>query len=616
MKKLIYMALLLAGVNSGTGHAQSTPPADPSGPTEWHETEAERHARLQWFLDARFGMFIHWGLYAIPGGVSWKDPQDRGHAEWYLESTKMPVSRYEKFADQFNPVKFNADAWAQVAQDAGVKYVCITSMHHDGFAMFPSKVSDQDNWSLSRTPFGKAGRDPLMELKQACEKRGIRFCLYHTIMDWHSPLYINRRDYNDVAVARGIKPDMDKFQAYLEGSVAEAINRYHPAMLWFDGNWEAGWNDDRARHLAGVVRRVEPSIIINNRVGGTNGDYLTPEQTIPAHGYGPDVAFESCMTMSGANYWGFNREDFEKKSVKSTPTLLGFLIDLASKGGNMLLNVGPSPEGEIPSFYVDHLREMGAWLAVNGDAIYGTRAGLYVHQPTWGRTTTRVLPNGDTRVYAIILKLPKDHRLILPGVAVPPVSVQVLGQSGTLPADATEAGVAVTLPDTLDSTLYPVVALEFKGGIDTSKTVNSVVIEPGAEGTIQFFPHDADLNHELQVQGEGTEDENLGYWSNREATAEWNFDVPAAKTYRVRVKWSAKPESAGSVIHFVFKGQSQTPELVVPFTIASTGSWEKFATADAGSVTLPAGKAILNVRIEKLMGLAPCNLGHVTLTPE
>jgi len=455
-----------------------------------------------------------------------------------------------------------------------------------------------------------------MELKQACEKRGIRFCLYHTIMDWHSPLYINRRDYNDVAVARGIKPDMDKFQAYLEGSVSEALNRYHPAMLWFDGNWEAGWNDDRGRHLAGVVRRVEPSIIINNRVGGTNGDYLTPEQTIPAHGYGPDVAFESCMTMSGANYWGFNREDFEKKSVKSTPTLLGFLIDLASKGGNMLLNVGPSPEGEIPSFYVDHLREMGAWLAVNGDAIYGTRAGLYVHQPTWGRTTTRVLPNGDTRVYAIILKLPKDHRLVLPGVTVPPLSAQVLGQTGTLPANLTEAGVVVTLPDTLDSKLYPVVAFEFKGSLDTSKTVNSVVIEPGANGTIQFFPHDADLNQGIQVQSEGSDDENLGYWTNSKATAEWNFDVPTDKHYRVNVKWSAQPESAGSVIHFVFKGSSQTPEQIVPFTLASTGSWEKFTTADAGTVTLPAGKTVLSVRVEKLNGIAPCNLGQVTLTPE
>ena len=616
MKKLIYMALLLAGVSFGICHAQTTPPADPSAPPEWHETEAQRHARLQWFLDARFGMFIHWGLYSIPGGVSWKDPQDRGHAEWYLETTKMPVSQYEKFADQFNPVKFNADAWAQVAQDAGVRYVCITSMHHDGFAMFPSKVSDRDNWSLSRTPFGKAGRDPLMELKQACEKRGIRFCLYHTIMDWHSPLYINRRDHNDVAVARGIQPDMDKFQAYLEDSVTEAINRYHPAMLWFDGNWEAGWNDDRGRHLAGVVRRVEPSIIINNRVGGTNGDYLTPEQTIPAHGYGPDVAFESCMTMSGANYWGFNRADFEKKSVKSTPTLLGFLIDLASKGGNMLLNVGPSPEGEIPSFYIDHLREMGAWLSVNGDAIYGTRAGLYVHQPTWGRTTTRVLPNGDTRVYAIILKLPKDHRLVLPGVTVPPLSAQVLGQPGSLPADTTEAGVAVTLPDALDAKLYPVVAFEFKGAIDASKTVNSVVIEPAANGAIQFFPHDAELNQGIQVHGEGSDDENLGYWTDRKATAEWNFNVPADKAYRVNVKWSAQPESAGSVIHFVFKGPNQTSEQIVPFTLASTGSWEKFTTADAGTVTLPAGKTVLSVRVEKLNGIAPCNLGVVTLTPE
>ncbi len=369
------------------------------------EAKKDSAARMEWWREAKFGMFIHWGLYSVPAG-EWDGKKN--YAEWFLQETWMPVSQYEKFARQFNPGKFDAHAWVKTAEDAGMKYMVITSKHHDGFCLWPSALTD---WDIQSTPFQC---DPLKELSAACRAAGIRFCVYYSIMDWHHSDWGARREWNDVATG---KPDMDRYVTYMKGQLKELITRYHPAVLWFDGEWESPWTSERGVALYNYLRALDPNLIINNRVGksragmeGMNagnepvGDFGTPEQRIPPSGFGSGVDWESCMTLNG--HWGYNKHDNEWKSAQ---TIIRNLCDIASKGGNYLLNVGPTSEGIIPQPGVDTLAEVGAWMKVNGEAIYGTTASPFKQQLSWGRCTQK-----DGRLYLTVFDWPADGKLQLP----------------------------------------------------------------------------------------------------------------------------------------------------------------------------------------------------------
>ena len=378
------------------------------------ESPAQRDARMKWWREARFGLFIHWGLYSVPAG-EWQGKTNYG--EWILEQTHMPVSEYEKYASQFNPVKFNATNWVRAARAAGVKYIVITSKHHDGFGMFRSDLTD---WCISRTPFQ---RDPLAELAAACKAEGITFCLYHSIMDWHHPDWGLRRDWNDVAAKDG-PPDMDRYVAYLKGQLKELLTNYGPVgLVWFDGQWESPWTAERGVDLYNYVRSLQPGIIINNRVSkpastagggmaetGAVGDYGTPEQTIPPSGFGPGVDWESCMTMN--DHWGYNKYD---QHWKSAQTLVRNLIDCSSKGGNYLLNVGPTAEGLIPDASLERLAGIGDWMQVNSEAIYGTSASPFPRRLPWGRCTQKQ-SGGVTTLYRHVFDWPADGQLLVPGL--------------------------------------------------------------------------------------------------------------------------------------------------------------------------------------------------------
>jgi len=381
--------------------ASSAPPATSPSDAIPVEGPEQRAARMKWFSEARFGLFIHWGVYSVPAG-EWKGKTHYG--EWFLEETHMPVSQYEKFAEQFNPVKFDAKQWVALAKEAGVKYIVITSKHHDGFGMFPSKETD---WCIKSTPFK---RDPLKELSEACRETGIKFCLYHSIMDWHHPDWGTRRAWNDKATG---KPDMDRYTAYMKRQLKELVTNYGPlGILWFDGEWESPWTHDRGVDLYAYCRGLQPDIIINNRVGKARagmegmdkgkglGDYGTPEQNVPPNGFGPGVYWESCMTMN--DHWGYNKHDNDWKSAKD---LIRILVDCASKGGNYLLNVGPTSEGLIPAPSVERLKAIGAWMKVNGESIYGTTASS-IDKLKWGRSTTK----GNT-IYLHVFDWPKNGKL-------------------------------------------------------------------------------------------------------------------------------------------------------------------------------------------------------------
>jgi len=413
------------------------------------ETSAQKAARMKWFAEARFGMFIHWGAYSVPAG-EWKGKTNYG--EWFLEETHMPVSQYEKFAQQFNPVKFDAGQWVAVAKEAGVKYIVITSKHHDGFGMFPSQETD---WCIKSTPFK---RDPLKELSIACREAGIKFCLYHSIMDWHHPDWGTRRAWNDKATG---EPNMDRYTAYMKRQLKEIVTNYGPlGILWFDGEWESPWTPERGADLYAYCRSLQPDIIVNNRVGksraGMNGmdkgqgsgDYGTPEQEVPANGFGPGVYWESCMTMN--NHWGYNKHD---DHWKSTAQLIHILVDCSSKGGNYLLNVGPTSEGLIPAPSVQRLKAMGEWTKVNGESIYGTTASS-IGMPTWGRSTTK----GDA-IYLHVFDWPKDGKLTVEKLAKPVKKAWLLADPEKKPLTTTLASKALVIdvpaqaPDAIDTVI-------------------------------------------------------------------------------------------------------------------------------------------------------------------
>jgi alpha-L-fucosidase len=327
--------------------------------------------RMEWWREAKFGMFIHWGVYAIPAGV-WQGQEIPGIGEWIMAGADIPIPEYEKLPPQFNPVKYDASEWVKIAQDAGMKYMVITSKHHDGFALFDSKVSDYD--VVDRTPYQK---DILKPLSEACEEAGIKFATYHSILDWHHPAqklnddpqYAGKRwSYSRNMIKEGRK---DEFIGYMKGQLEEIINQYDPAIMWFDGGWMDWWTLEDGKPVLDFLWQLKPELIINNRATKDSidiglGDYGTPEQRIPEKGL--DYDWETCMTMNDT--WGFKQNDH---NWKSTQVLIINLVDVVSKGGNLLLNVGPTAEGLIPQPSIDRLREMGKWLTVNGEAIYGTK---------------------------------------------------------------------------------------------------------------------------------------------------------------------------------------------------------------------------------------------------
>lgn len=327
---------------------------------EQEETREQRDTRMKWFREAKFGMFIHWGVYSVPAGT-YDGQQIKGIGEWIMNRGKIPVDVYAKYAEQFNPVKFNAGEWVKIAKDAGMKYIVITSKHHDGFAMFKSEASKYN--IVDATPYKK---DPLKDLAEACRKEGIKLGFYYSqAQDWHHKGGAASGGHWDKEKQDG---SMDEYiDTIAVPQVKEILSNYgeFPTVLWWDTPTDM--NTNRAARLYKVMKELKPNIIWNNRLGGGyKGDTETPEQHIPPQGY-PGRDWETCMTMNDT--WGFKSYD---DNWKSTETLIRNLCDIASKNGNYLLNVGPTQEGLIPQPSVERLAEVGKWMKVNSEAIYGT----------------------------------------------------------------------------------------------------------------------------------------------------------------------------------------------------------------------------------------------------
>lgn len=441
MKKIYTYIILLLFVSGA---------CNPPEPRDYikTETQQEKDARMQWWRDARFGMFIHWGLYAVPAG---QYGEETNHAEWIQETADIPVEEYEKYAEQFNPVQFNAREWVKIAKDAGMKYIVITSKHHDGFCLWDSEVTDYD--IIDRTPYKK---DVLKELAEACKDEGIKFCFYHSIMDWHHPHAqgINHPNYN---YGEGPNPDFSKYvEEYMKPQLVELVNNYGDiGVLWFDGEWINEWTEEQGKELYNYLRNMKPDLIINNRVGkgrqgmaGMNayedaaGDFGTPEQEI-LHGTA-DMDWESCMTMNGK--WGYNKFDHNWKSAEM---LIHNHVDIAAKGGNYLLNVGPTAEGLIPQKSIDRLKDMGKWLDINGEAVYKTvRAPHYKE----GKELRFTAAKDDETLYAIALAWPGSQLDLRYYKADKNTEVELLGYDKSLNWHNDPAkGLIIEIPDELQN---------------------------------------------------------------------------------------------------------------------------------------------------------------------
>ena len=317
--------------------------------------DPEHEARIAWFRQAKFGLFIHWGLYSIPAG-EWKGQQIPGIGEWIMHNTPIPAAEYAQLAKQFNPVKFDADAWVQMAVDAGMKYIVITSKHHEGFAMYHSSVSPFNIYDA--TPFH---RDPLKELAEACAKKGIKFGFYYSqSQDWHEPNGAgNTWDFGPDP-----KANYDQYlQQKAEPQVKELLTNYGPVcLIWFDTPRDM--QGERGQRFIDLVRATQPACLIDGRLGAS-GDYeSTGDNAIPDKAINGD--WETPATLN--HTWGFKTNDTDWKS----PSDVTFkLVDIASKGGNYLLNVGPTSEGVMPEAAQNVLRTVGIWLKANGEAVYG-----------------------------------------------------------------------------------------------------------------------------------------------------------------------------------------------------------------------------------------------------
>ncbi len=399
------------------------------------ESDGDFNERMEWWRDAGFGMFIHWGAYAVPAGI-YKGDEIPGIGEWIMNTAQIPVDEYEEYVKQFNPEDFDATEWVRIAKNAGMKYIVITSKHHDGFCLWDSDVTGYDIMDFA--PFK---RDILKELSEACMKEGIRLCFYHSIMDWHHP------------DATG--ENFAKYrEEYLKPQVKELITEYGDiGVMWFDGEWIEEWTEEQGKDLYNFIRNIKPDIIINNRVGkgrmgmqGMNrdqsyaGDFGTPEQEILTTSSTFD--WESCMTMN--NTWGFKKNDHDWKSAE---VLIHNLVDIAAKGGNYLLNVGPTAEGVIPQPSVERLEEMGEWMKINGEVIHNSRTFPFYKEEDDIRLVTS--KDGET-IYAVAISWPGES-LILQSVRPDEGSkIQLLGYSTPIEWNVLKNGdLEILIPENL-----------------------------------------------------------------------------------------------------------------------------------------------------------------------
>ncbi len=409
-----------------------------------YEPAKENLEAREWFQDAKFGLFIHWGVYST-----------LAKGEWVMQNDKMSIPEYERLAGLFNPIKFDAKQWVSMVKAAGMKYITITSKHHDGFAMWDSKVSDWD--IVDRTPYGK---DILKQLADECHRQGIKLFFYHSQLDWHHPDYFPRGRTGQHSL-RPDKGDFNKYLDYMDAQLTELLTNYGPiGGIWFDGMWDKPDAEWRLQQTYDLIHRLQPAAMVGSNHHMTpfpGEDFQMFEKDLPGQnsaGFNEAgvsrLPLESAQTISGA--WGYNFSDTRYKSV---PDLLHFLIRAAGANANLLLNIGPKPDGTIQPEFVERLQAMGRWLGDNGESIYGTRGGP-VGPHNWGVTTQK----GST-VYVHALE-PEDEIVVLPDFGKQIVSAKLMHGGRAVTWEKQDFGTVLHLPKAIQDPIDTIVTLEVR----------------------------------------------------------------------------------------------------------------------------------------------------------
>jgi alpha-L-fucosidase len=400
----------------------------------------------EWFQDAKFGLFIHWGVYSV-----------LGDGEWVMNNQQIPIKTYEKLPSFFNPTQFDPLAWVQMAKEAGMRYITITSKHHDGFAMFDSKVSDYN--IVKKTPYGK---DVLKMLAEECKKQGIKLFFYHSQLDWHHPDYFPRGFTGADWTGRDEKGDMNKYLDYMDAQLSELLTNYgEVGGIWFDGMWDKKDADWRLNKTYSLIHQLQPGALVgsnHHRAPYDGEDFQMFEKDLPGHnttGFAPeqkvgDLPKETCETIN--NSWGFNLRD---ASYKSRRELIQYLVKAAGYGANFLLNVGPMPNGKIQPEHVALLQQMGEWTKQYGETIYGTRGGP-LSAREWG-----VMTRKGNKIYVHVLNW-QDETLTLPKLGKKVISAKLFIDQSVLKFLENDFGLSLQIPKTKMDEVDTVIELEVK----------------------------------------------------------------------------------------------------------------------------------------------------------
>ena len=403
-------------------------------------------AVLKGFMDKRFGMFIHWGPVSL-----------RGTEIGWSRNREVAQNDYDSLYKEFNPALFNAEAWVKAARDAGMKYITLTAKHHDGFCLWPTAFT---SYNIMNSPFK---RDVVGELAKACTKYGIKLCLYYTVLDWYDRRYpVHNNGVKELA-ADG---NMPKFVDYMKNQLKELVTRYHPYMIWFDGNWEGPWTLDMGVDIYRYLKTLDKDVIINNRLGkGTHklmnnetvGDYATPEQEVgEINMLNP---WESCFTICWQWSWKPNDQ------MKTLQQCIQTLASTAGGNGNLLFNVGPMPDGRIEARQTARLKEMGSWLKKNGEAIYGTVGGPY--RPDSILAATRK----GNKIYIHLFRKTGDQLLLRSLEGRTPLKIYFL-QGGTITFTQNKDHISLALPTVLPDPVCSVIVIEMDGSVEQAPVVS------------------------------------------------------------------------------------------------------------------------------------------------
>ena len=539
MNRVILLAGIILLLNACGKQTQQTAKTD---------EEIKHDQKMEWWREARFGMFIHWGLYAVPAG-EWDGKEIPGISEWIMLRAGIPVNEYEKLAQQFNPIKFDAEKWVLSAKNAGMKYIVITSKHHDGFAMFRSKASNYNIYDA--TPFK---RDPLAELAAACRKHGIRLGFYYSqAQDWHEA----GGTYSGIESGKPHwDPELkhDSLMNYINGKalpqVKEILENYGGLdILWWDT--PIGMTEEAARLLQNEVDKY-PNLITNNRLYRPwPGDFSTPEQHVPPTGL--DYDWEVCMTMNTS--WGYKWYD---NKWKSSETLIKMLVDIASKGGNLLLNVGPTAEGLIPDSSVIRLEEIGNWMNRNGESVYGTTASPFF-KLNWGRCTKKI-ENGNTTLYLHVFDWPKDELLRVPGMDAKIRDIYLLkNQKQKFAWKFEDNDLLIHAPKVIFDPINTVIVVKINGEPEITSNKPSL-----AEGKISLPAEFADIHNpgygtQARLENSG-ETFKITRWIDPRVRVEWMFTTDEPGMYQAEALVNAKQSGAAELAIGENKVKSEIPQ--------------------------------------------------------